>query len=172
MESFAEIRRAMFPEAASNIEAVGGRPTILIVDDNVDIIEALTTVLRSHYRLITCLSYEDAKRALVAEIKVILLDIKMAGKDGIEAYRLLKELRSDLRIIFHSAYPGSSEKSAAIEGLDHSGYLTKGDYQTPELLAVIEAALNSIGSLTPNDVVLMKPFEAEHLLQTVVTLLP
>ena len=66
----------------------------------------------------------------------------MAGKDGIEAFTLLKEEREDLRIIFHSAFPGSGERAAAVARLNHSGYLTKGEYDLPALLTTIEQAMN------------------------------
>ena len=143
MDSFAQIRLSMFPQPINQpTEGKSAQPILLIIDDNVDINNALTNVLQSRYRLITCLNYEEAKRSLIPEIKVVLLDIKMAGKDGIAVYQLLKRERPDLRIVFHSAYPGSSEKAAEIEHLRPSGYLTKGEYQTPELFSVIDAALN------------------------------
>jgi len=149
MESFAEIRQTMFPTRANRAEPLlVSKPVILVIDDNVDIMESLTNVLESSYQLIACSNYEEAKRFLLPEIKVVLLDIKMAEKDGIEVYKLLKEDREDLRIIFHSAYPGDSEKALEIEHLGHNGYLIKGEYQRPELFATIERALNQEGAGT------------------------
>jgi len=149
MESFAEMRRTMFPAGANRAEPLlASKPVILVIDDNVDIMESLTNVLESYYQLITCSNYEEAKRFLRPEIKVVLLDIKMADKDGIDVYKLLKADCKDLRIIFHSAYPGDSEKASEIEHLDHDGYLIKGEYQRPELFATIERALNQGGSGT------------------------
>ncbi len=143
MESFAEIRRTMFGGRTSETEkARDVEDCIMIIDDNEDILETLTSLLRSRYGIITCLSYEEASKRMSREVKVVLLDIKMASKDGVEAFRLLKEGREDLPIVFHSAYPGSSEKAAEVEGLDHSGYLTKGEYSTPELLEMIEQLLH------------------------------
>lgn len=149
MESFAQIRRKMFPEDLNREDQDASHPPIMIVDDNVDIIEALTNVLRSNYGLIPCLNYEEAIKSLVPEITVVLLDIKMPGKDGIELYKLLKEVRQDLQIIFHSAYPGSSEKALEIEQLSYSSYLTKGEYEATELLAAIEAAFRYHQILPP-----------------------
>ena len=143
MESFAEIKRTMFPPQTNGIgSSAEVDASIMIVDDNREIIEALASLLRTRYRVISCLSYEEAKKLLCPEVKVVLLDIKMAGKDGVEAFKLLKRERQDLRIIFHSAYPGSSERARAVEQLSHSGYLTKGEYDLPKLLATIKETLD------------------------------
>ena len=106
----------------------------MIIDDDLDISEALTALLQTRYRLISCRSFEEAQKKLTPDIKLVLLDIKMASKDGIEVFKLLKEEHADLPIIFHSAYPGSSERAAAVEQLPHNGYLTKGEYDLSELL--------------------------------------
>jgi CheY-like chemotaxis protein len=143
MESIAEIRRQLFADDPnSSAIAHVSEQNIMIIDDNLDILEALTSLLKDHYRLVTCLSYQEAKEALNAEIKVVLLDIKMAGKDGVEAFRLLKQERRNLQVIFHSAYAGSSETANAVRYLNHSGYLTKGEYNASELMNIIEAGLN------------------------------
>jgi CheY-like chemotaxis protein len=143
MESFAEIKLSMFPEPKDE-PAIPGVPEacVMIIDDDLGILEALTVLLEPRYRLVSCLSLEEARQRLAPEIQIVLLDIKMAGKDGIEAFTLLKEERGDLRIIFHSAYPGSSERAAAVARLNHNGYLTKGEYDVSALLTTIERAMN------------------------------
>lgn len=120
--------------------------SLMLIDDDLHIAEALTSLLRDHYRIISCLSFEEARERLTAEVKVVLLDIKMAVKDGLEVFNLLKAESPDLRIIFHSAYPGSSERAVAVEELNHSGYLTKGEYLLPELLATIKTAMDQTAS--------------------------
>ena len=142
MESIADIKRTMFEGQMEETErTVASANCIMIIDDNLDIIDTFRSLLRPHYRLISCLSFEEAKRSLTREVKVVLLDIKMAGKDGLEVFKLLRDDHPELRIIFHSAYPGSSKNAAAVERLDHSGYLTKGEYDLPELLAIIQRAI-------------------------------
>ena len=92
MESFDEIKRSLFQGQINGGETtLAGEATVMIVDDNTDIIEALTTLLRPRYCLVSCLSYEEANKRLTPTIKVVLLDIKMASKDGIEAFKLLKD---------------------------------------------------------------------------------
>lgn len=140
MESFAEIERTMFSACVEIVSLP--QKCLMIIDDDLHLTEALTSLLRAHYRLVSCLSFEEAKQRLTPEISVVLLDIKMATRDGLEVFSLLKAERPDLCIVFHSAYPGSSEKAVAVEELNHSGYLTKGEYQLPELLATIKAAMD------------------------------
>jgi DNA-binding NtrC family response regulator len=153
MESFTEIKQTMFSGQMNEAYRTGDpEVSIMIIDDDVDVSEALTSLLQTHYRLISCRSFEEVGKKLTAEIKLVLLDIKMASKDGMEVFKLLKEERPDLPIVFHSAYPGSSEKAAALERLSHHGYLTKGEYNLPELLATIEDAMNQ-----PADMSLVSP---------------
>ena len=140
MESFAEIKRTMFSAFVGSADLP--QKCLMILDDDLHITEALTSLLREHYRLVTCLSYEEARQRLTPDIIVVLLDIKMATKDGLEVFNLLKSEQPELKIIFHSAYPGSSERAVAVDELNHSGYLTKGEYQLPELLATIKAAMD------------------------------
>jgi len=114
----------------------------MIIDDDLDICEALTVLLQTRYRLISCGSFEEAQQKLTPDIRVALLDIKMAAKCGLEVFNLLKAEHPNLLMIFHSAYPGSSEEAAKLERLNHNGYLTKGEYDFSELLTTIEQAFS------------------------------
>jgi CheY-like chemotaxis protein len=144
MESFAQIKLSMFPEAKDEADRTSApEACIMIIDDDLGVIETLTALLQSRYRLISCRSFEAARQNLTPDIKLILLDIKMASRDGIEVFRLLKEQYADLPIVFHSAYPGSSERAAAVTRLKHNGYLTKGEYDLSALLTTIERAMKS-----------------------------
>jgi len=117
------------------------KETVMIIDDNIEMIDALSLVLKDHYIVIPCLSYEEARTKLTSQIRVVILDIKMANKDGIEVFQLLKRENENLGIIFHSAYPGSEEKAQQAQNLGHSGYLTKGEYTMMALLETIEKTL-------------------------------
>ena len=119
---------------------------LMIIDDNPEVIKAFTHILEQEYTLIPCLSFEEAQAQLKKQIRagtlpVILLDIKMAPKDGLEVFRLLKDIQPDLRIIFHSAYPGGHSHAREVATLPHAGYLTKGEYSIPELMSTIQAAI-------------------------------
>ncbi len=118
------------------------KEAVMIIDDNIEIMEALSLVLKDYYLIIPCLSYEEARLKMTSEIRVVILDIKMANKDGIEIFQLLKHENENLGIIFHSAYPGSEEKAQQARDLAHDGYLTKGEYTVMELLETIQKALD------------------------------
>lgn len=138
METVQKISEQIFKDRPGEAEADSLEP-LLIIDDNPELMEAMGTILKGHYRPVPCLSFEEA-RALVPKVNVALLDIKMAVKDGIEVFGLLKRMNPDIRIIFHSAYPGDNRHAAMAADLPHDGYLTKGDYTIPQLLETIAGA--------------------------------
>ena len=139
METVQRISEQIFKGRFDKPAADSDKP-LLIIDDNPELIAALQTVLKGHYRLLTCLGFEEA-RPLATKVKVVLLDIKMAVRDGVEVFGLLKRINPDIRIIFHSAYPGDNRHAAVAAGLPHDGYLTKGEYTIPQLLAAIDGAI-------------------------------
>ena len=65
---------------------------ILLVDDNHENLVALEAVLEPlGERLVTAQSGDEALRALLyEEIAVILLDVRMAGLDGLETARIIR----------------------------------------------------------------------------------
>ena len=139
MESISDIKSSLFAGEPED----SPRTAILIIDDNKEIIDSLSAVLREDYKVVGCLTFDAARGSLVSgESRVVLLDIKMANQDGIDVFQAIKEIDQDIRIIFHSAYPGSGARADMARSLPHSGYLTKGDYSRVELLKVIEAAFN------------------------------
>ena len=59
------------------------RPTILIVDDDTEIINYMRVLFSRDYRLITCLDAETALEEMrAAEPNLVLSDVAMPGKDG------------------------------------------------------------------------------------------
>ena len=63
------------------------KEAVMIIDDNIEIIEALSLVLKDRYLIIPCFSYEEACAKLTSKMRVVILDIKMANKDGIEIFK-------------------------------------------------------------------------------------
>jgi CheY-like chemotaxis protein len=117
------------------------RPSILVVDDEVDTCRNLSDIL-------TDLGYHvdvayDGLSALELVRKnaydVALLDMKMPGMDGVTLYREIKKLRADTVAIVVTAYAGGDTKAEA---------LTAGAWQVlskpvdfPRLLAFVDEAL-------------------------------
>lgn len=68
--------------------------TILIVDDNEDILDFLTDVFSEKYNVLTALSGEDALRVLDEElVSLIISDIMMPGIDG---YQFCQHIKSNI----------------------------------------------------------------------------
>ncbi|MCB1179561.1 MAG: response regulator [Leptospiraceae bacterium] len=136
---------AQFNEILNSVKeseniSLENKKNILIIDDNNDVVNSLSIVLNGTYNLILCKSFEEVKSKFNPDIKVCLLDIKMANLNGIDLFPLLKTNYPNLNIIFHSAYPGNESLVERINSLPHSGYLTKGDYNITELLQTINNA--------------------------------
>lgn len=79
---------------------------ILIVDDNSSMIETLTDILLLYpYRVD---SAEDGPTAIEKVKKngmaVVLMDYKMPGMNGVEAFREMIKINPGLKIIFITAY--------------------------------------------------------------------
>lgn len=76
-------------------------PRLLIVDDEVDVREFAANFFRK--RKIDCLTASSGEEALGLLEKnrpdLVLLDIKMAGVDGVETLRRIKKLDASLKVI-------------------------------------------------------------------------
>lgn len=147
MDNFNELR-TVFGMETLEAKKAEVKKSLMIIDDNQDVINNLEVILKRRYHVVSCLSFDEARKKLDSLIKeyglpVILLDIKMAVKDGIEVFKLLKEINPELPIIFHSAYPGSDEHAKAVKNLPHDGYLTKGTYMIDELLDTLKKVFNT-----------------------------
>jgi CheY-like chemotaxis protein len=116
--------------------------SVLIVDDNAEVIASLRQILQDEYNVLACSSYAEVELCRAESIKVVLLDIKMAPKDGFAIFSLLRQRSQRVGIIFNTAYPGESMAAARLRDLDADGYLTKGEYSIEELKAAIERAMS------------------------------
>lgn len=75
-------------------EADNGRPTILIADDNTELLSFIANALNKEYNILAVTNGEEALRLLADEqmtIDVVVSDIMMAGIDGLELTRRIKE---------------------------------------------------------------------------------
>lgn len=130
------------PVASGATARPAGAPTIMIVDDNPDIAQALRITLEDRYRIIICHGLQSARERLaVGDLDLVLLDIQMAVHDGIECFHELRKDYPRLKIVFHTAFAGSSHKARQAETLDHDGFLYKGDYTEHTLNQTISGAL-------------------------------
>lgn len=83
--------------------------TILAVDDDQAVLNCYKAMLgRGKYEVITAIKSGEATR-LVRERKpdLIILDVRMPGKDGLELFDEIKAERAGLPILFSTGYPRS-----------------------------------------------------------------
>ena len=109
-------------------EAEGGRPIVLAVDDDADLLALIARVLATEHEVKTASDGGDALAAAAAAPQpgLILLDVDLPGASGFEVCRLLKEDPATARIpvLFLT---GKAEAADQLEGLDVGAvdYLTK-----------------------------------------------
>jgi CheY-like chemotaxis protein len=144
MSNFGAIARTLYTKKSREPEksAPRRRASVMIVDDNIEVLEALREVLQRKYDVVVCSSYAEVDRYQTEDIKVVLLDVKMAPLDGLAVFSLLKQRNQKVRIIFNTAYSGDSEIASKLQELDSDGCLTKGEYSMVELEAAIERAIS------------------------------
>lgn len=113
--------------------------TILLVDDEPDILKVLTTMLSGQYRLLTAANGREGLEIIRQELpQVIISDIMMPELDGLELCRLVKNdpLTCHIPVILLTAR--SSQKDR-IEGLEQGAdaYLVK-PFSQAELFVRLE----------------------------------
>ena len=78
------------------VDESDGRPTILVVDDDTEIINYMRLLFSREYRLITCLDADSALQEMRREEpNIVLSDVAMPGKDG---YELCREIKQDIQL--------------------------------------------------------------------------
>jgi DNA-binding NtrC family response regulator len=86
---------------------------ILIVDDQQNWREALSSLLQGRYVVQTASSFEEAKQAIVEfTFDVAVLDVRLVDKDvfnveGLELLRLIREGRPSTSVVVLTGYPKS-----------------------------------------------------------------
>jgi DNA-binding NtrC family response regulator len=100
---------------------MAGNAKILIVDDEVNIRDALATLLaKSGYEVSTAAKGEEAIRQMQATaFDLSIVDLKMPGMGGIELLRWIKEHSADSEVMVMTAY-GSVE--TAVEAMKAGAY--------------------------------------------------
>jgi len=128
----------------SEAEASDSRPTILIVDDDTEIINYMRLLFSKDYRLITCLDAESALDEMRAEEpNLVLSDVAMPGKDG---YELCQEIKQDIQLSHIPVILVTAKVTAEnqVEGLSvgADAYVTK-PFEPAVLSALIQSQLKN-----------------------------
>lgn len=100
--------------------------SILIVDDEPDILQSLLGLLRREFQLFTATSGEEALAILKEHpIHVIMTDQRMPGMTGVE---LMRQVRADYPESIRIVFTGYADIKAVVEAINTGGlyrYITK-----------------------------------------------
>ena len=92
------------------------RPRILVVDDDREMVKTLCDILRLH-GWDTAEAY-SGQEAIEAQERFghscVLMDIKMPGIDGLEAFKVMRETFPELRVILMTAHSSPDSMQHAV----------------------------------------------------------
>jgi DNA-binding response OmpR family regulator len=117
-----------------------GRPKVLIVEDNVDLVEILEQLLGLEYDVRTARRGEDGV-ALATSFRpdVVILDLQLPQMHGIEAGRWIKSELANVRILVLTAVTGADDERAVLDSGCCDAYMSK-----PAPLDAIRAAVSEL----------------------------
>jgi len=116
--------------------------TVLIVDDDALVLEALKQTFMDDYRVVAASTGEEAIAVVKSDhdLDTVVLDIRMAKMNGLQTARLIRQINSELPIIFHTGYPGEYSESRIEK--DHRPFDYVGKNERPERL--VRAVKNAV----------------------------
>lgn len=90
---------------------------VLVVDDEPHMRETLAEILKdTGYQVLLAASGEEAIEVCEREDpQIVLMDVRMPGMDGVEAFRRIRRHQEGMRVILMSAYSMDALKEAALE---------------------------------------------------------
>lgn len=126
--AYPEAGEAILPaEPSMPSEAVDPMPLLLLVEDDVDLLEYLSSAMKSYYEVIKALSGDEGFRLATARIPdIIISDIMMPDMDGYYMLNKLKAQRetSHIPLIFLTAKDTEPDRQRGYE-LGADSFLTK-----------------------------------------------
>lgn len=125
---------------------------VLIVDDEQSVRYSFKKLLgASNYELIEASNAETALVAFNSEKpNLVILDIEMPGKDGIQVLKELKEISPATPVIIITAY-GSGDR--VIKAMKYGAYeYVEKPFDIPRLISLIEEALKATQAVVENNI--------------------
>lgn len=97
-----------------------GYETILLAEDDLFVRDATVAILEyGGYRVITAENGQEAVRLFHDnKVDMLLLDVIMPVMNGVEAYRAIKKITPDIRVLFTSGYTSEVLDQELIETKD------------------------------------------------------
>jgi len=139
--------------------------TVAIVEDNPDISQNMELLLNSTEGFTCVATCPDPKTAITTlpdlNPNVILMDINLPGKTGIECTKIIKPLLKDSQIIILTMYDDSERVFEALES-GAIGYLLKRTSKEKLFLAIKEAQAGGSPMSMEIARMVVKSFEKGH----------
>lgn len=96
---------------------------VVIVDDELPALKMAESVLRAFDDVVICGAFSDQDKLLecisTIEVDLLLMDIRMPGMHGLELAERIAEIRSDIFIVFVTAYDSYAVDAYETEALDY-----------------------------------------------------
>jgi len=120
------------------------RPRILVADDEEGIRESLSLILSEEYELDFARDGEETlAKAQQGAYELMLLDIKMPKRDGLEVLRQLKGRGAQLPVLVLTAYQSVELAKEAVK-LGALDYMPK-PFEREQVLAAVRGVLRAAG---------------------------
>jgi DNA-binding NtrC family response regulator len=116
------------------------RPTILIVDDDEGMRDTLEAILKDRYSVIKVEDGENALKVVAEkEVKVVLLDIRLPGINGLEVLETVKNRYEDIEVIMITVV---REVDTAVKAMKLGAYdyITK-EFNYDEVINLVDRAI-------------------------------
>jgi len=117
--------------------------TILIVDDDAQLRQSFEKLLNEEgHAVLTAPTGEDGIARVKEEVPdLVIMDVRLPGMDGLEAFRAIHDLEPKLSVIIMTAH-GTTETAIEATKIGAFDYVTK-PFEIPDMLALINQALES-----------------------------
>ncbi len=142
---------------------------ILLYEDNTDLCEALVQLINTSDNYTCAGAFYNCREVLndlqTLKPQVILMDIDLPGRNGIEAVRLIREVNKEVKIIMLTVFDDNKNVIAAICA-GASGYLLK-KYCFEKLFASISEVLSGGAPLSANIARMVLEYLAQNSLGTI-----
>jgi CheY-like chemotaxis protein len=128
------------------VDQAVGQPLVLIVDDDLDLCTSLRDVLREHgFRV--CIAHDESEAIgrLRQTTRVVLLDLRLPGRDGAAVFRRVREANPSARVVLITGYRdelGPVVGGLLAEGVDAVHYKP---FDIPRLLEVLGHLAEGVG---------------------------
>lgn len=130
---------------------MGGVPTVLIVDDEVQGLESLACILDKEFDVKVAANTDDAERILQQEwVQIILCDQYLSDVNGAEFLKRVDEQWPDVIRIIITGYTDSDDIINAMSGTGVYQYIAK-PWQPENLILILKNAARSFQLKREND---------------------